>query len=805
MILELLERLEVGLGVVAERADEVVGHGLALVDIAAHAADPTHAVVARGGFALGEVAGGVLAERAGEIGGDLLALVDVAADGADPAGALGLGERLRRGLDVGAVVIVGHALIVGEDLALHDLRDEHAVAALIIALEHVAGEHGVHIAVRIEDAVLSALDEVIALELVGVRAGLEAEALEEAERHFLRQDAERELAGALDHAAGVVRLDDGDGDALGFVRHLLGSVDDADVVLVAFLGAEGVQAVGELEQRRGVLRTLVHDRPRLRDALADRVGEGLQLGQLAFLQGGLDGEAVVQELNALERLEDVAHQAAGGRSPGAVFDDGDLAVQDVVRRDIVQGVLHVHEDAGVVGRGGENKVAAAEGLGHDDARVRLAHVVHGDVAHAALSQHGGEHVGGVFRIAVDGGVGDHHAVVLGRVGAPLVVLVDEPADVLAPHGTVQRADHADVERGGLLQQRLHLRAVLAHDVREVAAGVGQPVVLEVILVGKEVAAQRAEGAEGVGGEERAGGHVEAHHDLRPVDHRRHDEREGVLAEAERVALVHQDRAGVDIELKVVLDHVADLLVADDLRVGIAQHGVAQRLGVVGLHVMHHDVIERTAVQDVGHVLKELTGHGVIHRVEQDGLLVEQDVGVVAHAAGDGVDALEQSQTAVRCADPVQIVIDFHRAVHEKSSYTQFFVFLQKRHQAGGVLRLMTIFALLSEHLENEILRTHADALTGDLAVLEHEQRGDAHHAELTGELGLVVHVDLADLDVGILVRDLIHNGGEHLAGAAPGRPEVHQNGLVRLQNLSLEIVFRNNGNHNSDLLFGIFF
>ena len=91
----------------------------------------------------------MVAEGADEVVGDGLALVDVAADRADPAGALGLGERLRRGLDVGAVVVVGHALVVGEDLALHDLGDEHAVAALIGALEHAAVEHGVDIAVRI--------------------------------------------------------------------------------------------------------------------------------------------------------------------------------------------------------------------------------------------------------------------------------------------------------------------------------------------------------------------------------------------------------------------------------------------------------------------------------------------------------------------------------------------------------------------------------------------------------------------------------------------------------------------------------
>ena len=46
-----------------------------------------------------------------------------------------------------------------------------------------------------------------------------------------------------------------------------------------------------------------------------------------------------------------------------------------------------------------------------------------------------------------------------RVGAPLAVLIDEPADVLAPDRAVQGADHADVERGGLLEQGLHLSLI----------------------------------------------------------------------------------------------------------------------------------------------------------------------------------------------------------------------------------------------------------------------------------------------------------------------------------------------------------
>ena len=137
----------------------------------------------------------------------------------------------------------------------------------------------------------------------------------------------------------------------------------------------------------------------------------------------------------------------------------------------------------------------------------------------------------------------------------------------------------------------------------------------------------------------------------------------MLAEAVCIALGHEDGAGVNVEGKVVADHVADLRVADDFRLGIAAHGLLERLGVVGLHVVHDDVVQRAAAEDMGKVFKELAGDGLIHRVEQDGLFVEQDIGVVRHAARDGVHALKQGQTAVGRADPIQILGHFHSAVH----------------------------------------------------------------------------------------------------------------------------------------------
>ena len=66
------------------------------------------------------------------------------------------------------------------------------------------------------------------------------------------------------------------------------------------------------------------------------------------------------------------------------------------------------------------------------------------------------------------------------------------------------------------------------------------------------------------------------------------------------------------------------------------------------------------------------------------------------------------------------------------------------------------------------------ALWPHLSVFENGQGGDTHHPELSGQFFLFIDVDLADLDVGTLIGDLVHDGKNHLAGAAPGCPEIYE-------------------------------
>ena len=78
-------------------------------------------------------------------------------------------------------------------------------------------------------------------------------------------------------------------------------------------------------------------------------------------------------------------------------------------------------------------------------------------------------------------------------------------------------------------------------------------------------------------------------------------------------------------------------------------------------------------------------------------------------------------------------------------------------------------------------RLGTDELLDDLAVAKRLDRGNAADAELTGEPGVGVDVDLHELDRTRARLDLaLQHGGERMARPAPLGPEVHDHGaLVR--------------------------
>ena len=237
----------------------------------------------------------------------------------------------------------------------------------------------------------------------------------------------------------------------------------------------------------------------------------------------------------------------------------------------------------------------------------------------------------------------------------------------APDEAVERADQGDVQAGGLLEDGLHLVAVLADDVGVVPAGLVEEVTHEVDLVVEEVAVQGAEGAEGVGGEEDLVRHIVGHDDLGPVDHLGRHEGQRMMAGLQGVALLDRGGPGVHVKGEELLQHGLGQTAADDLHVGIAQDDVLDAGGVVRLQVLHDQVVQLAAVQHGGDVFEEVVTDGAVDGVEEDGLVIQQQIGIIRDAVADAVDALEHGQTAVIGADPGQVFGYVSHTMHRGSS------------------------------------------------------------------------------------------------------------------------------------------
>src|SRR5690606_11273533 len=85
------------------------------------------------------------------------------------------------------------------------------------------------------------------------------------------------------------------------------------------------------------------------------------------------------------------------------------------------------------------------------------------------------------------------------------------------------------------------------------------------------------------------------------------------------------------------------------------------------------------------------------------------------------------------------------------------------------------------------LRLGADDLLHDLSVLEDVQSRDLEYTVVPDGRRVLVGVQLDDGQlVGVLVRDLLKDGGDLTARPAPLGPEVDEYGLVALEDLALE-------------------
>ena len=134
------------------------------------------------------------------------------------------------------------------------------------------------------------------------------------------------------------------------------------VVLFAVARGENVKPVGKGEHRVLLdgLGILVDRGCGMVHAVIDCLRKNVHLRKLRFLERGLDGQTLVQNRAVFELLELRTHETARRGRPGAVFDQRNGPVLEVVVHNVMDQIFHVHEHAGIIGCGEEDQVAGAE-------------------------------------------------------------------------------------------------------------------------------------------------------------------------------------------------------------------------------------------------------------------------------------------------------------------------------------------------------------------------------------------------------------------------------------------------------------
>ena len=137
----------------------------------------------------------------------------------------------------------------------------------------------------------------------------------------------------------------------------------------------------------------------------------------------------------------------------------------------------------------------------------------------------------------------------------------------------------------------------------------------------------------------------------------------MAASGQSISFLDHHRTAGEVQVKELSDHRDGLGIAHHLYLGPAAQQIAQGGTVVRLHVVHHHIVQRTARQGKLQILKKPLPHGLVYRVHQDRLFIQHQIAVIADAPGDRKHVFKLGQPAVRCPQPIQIVMNVGYTMH----------------------------------------------------------------------------------------------------------------------------------------------
>ena len=255
-------------------------------------------------------------------------------------------------------------------------------------------------------------------------------------------------------------------------------------------------------------------------------------------------------------------------------------------------------------------------------------------------------------MAVNSGIGDHHALGFGLIGRPCAVLLQVMAQIARKHRAVQRADGADLQLSSLGQCFLHLQAVFAHNAKVIPARLTVPLVVFGI--------QCAEFAESIGAEQHLVGSIIGKHHLGPVNERCKHKLQGVPAQSQGFPIGYFFFAALQRQCIKILQHGEGARIGNHCCLRIFAHKCGNACRMVRLHVLHDQIVRCAALQSSLQVLQPLLYKVSVYGIHNRNLIVQDHIRIVRHALGHNVLALKKIDFVIVYTNIPNVFCDLHK-------------------------------------------------------------------------------------------------------------------------------------------------
>ena len=133
------------------------------------------------------------------------------------------------------------------------------------------------------------------------------------------------------------------------------------------------------------------------------------------------------------------------------------------------------------------------------------------------------------------------------------------------------------------------------------------------------------------------------------------------AEVQRILFADGQPAVGVVRAEELLHHREGLGVCHDDGGGIGVHELLNIGGMIRLHVLHDQVIRRSAAERSLQVVQPFVGELGVHRVKHGDFFIEDHIGVVRHPVGDDVLPFKQIQLVIVDANVADVVGNVHKS------------------------------------------------------------------------------------------------------------------------------------------------